>query len=450
MNGGSVLLRVSLAVIFCLSWAGSALAQNWSFDARSIALGSVSGKDNLASRMVDEQREYRSIVIPLGLFQVLRNFDRLKPESDDFDFVRVIEYSAAPLHYQFGRDQESTNERNLFTDIRRATVSRDLSDYRGYKLANQPVAEGLASPTWGGTIRLSGERGGPFQGVFVGGGPYLSMRTLATIDQRVVDILASETALRFNNTSYPIGTDVEGQVAMAITGGYRGRFAVANGSSERDGLYVAADFNYLRGFRYESADVALRLDTDLAGMLTINPLLPSPMSIVRTSADSGHGYAIDAGVAAVVHGFEVGFGVNGIGNRIDWENVQQQSYALGNLFSGGDFIETGPFPANDLRVELPKDYHVNAGYHAEAWSVMSEYAHGFQGNSVRGGAEYRAGVIEFRGGGVYSRELWNPTGGVGLNLSPKVGLDAAVFTTAANAARERRPAFAVSLRINAR
>jgi hypothetical protein len=445
-----VLLRFCLALVFCLSSVAPALAQNWSFDARSIALGSVSGKDNLASRMVDEQRHYRSIVIPLGLFQVLRDFDQFKPESDNFDLVRVIEYSASPLHYQFGRDQESANERNLFTDIRRATVSRDLSDYRGYKLANQPVAEGLASPTWGGTIRLSGEKVGPFQGVYVGGGPYLSMRTLATIDQRVVDILASETALRFNNTSYPIGSDVQGQVAMAITGGYRGRFAIEGGSSERDGLYVAADFNYLHGFRYESADVALRLDTDAAGLLTINPLLPSPLSIVRTSADAGHGYAIDAGVAAVMNGVEVGFGVNGIGNRIDWQNVQQTSYALGNLFLGGDFVETGPFPANDLRVELPKDYHVNAGYHADLWSVMSEYAHGFQGNSVRGGAEYRAGVVELRGGALYTRELWHPTGGVGLNFSPKVGLDVAMFTTAANAARERRPAFAVSLRINSR
>ena len=445
-----MLLRFCLALVFCLASVSSALAQNWSFDARSIALGSVSGKDNLASRMVDEQRNYRSIVIPLGLFQVLRDLDRFKPESDNFDLVRVIEYSAAPLHYQFGRDQESANERDLFTDIRRATVSRDLSDYRGYKLANQPVAEGLASPTWGGTIPFSGEKGGPFQGIYVGGGPYLSMRTQAAIDPRVVDILASETALRFNNTSYPIGSDIQGQVAMAITGGYRGRFAVAGGSSERDGLYVAADFNYLHGFRYESADVALRLDTDTAGLLTINPLLPSPLAIVRTSADSGHGYAIDAGVAAVVNGIEVGFGVNGIGNRIDWENVQQTSYALGNLFLGGDFVETGPFLANDLRVELPKDYHVNAGYHADLWSVMSEYAHGFQGNSVRGGAEYRAGVIELRGGGVYTRELWHPTGGVGLNISPKVGLDVAMFTTAANAARERRAAFAVSLRINSR
>jgi len=444
-----VLRRLSLALLLCVSLASPALAQNWSFDARSIALGAVSGKDNLASRMVDEQRTYKSVVIPLGLFQVLRNLDRFKPESDDFDLIRVIEYSAAPLHYQFGRDQEAANGRDLFTDIRKATVSRDLSDYRGYKLSNQPVAEGLANPSWGATIPLKGRKGGPFQGIYVGAGPYLSMRTEAALDQRVVDILASDTALRNPNTSYPLGTDVQGQFAMAITGGYRGRF-VAGGSSERDGIYVAANYNYLRGFRYEQADAALRLDTDAAGMLTINPLLPSPVSIVRTSADAGHGFALDAGVAAVVNGFEVGFGVNGIANRINWDNVEQTSYVLGNLFLGGDFVESGPFLSNDVRVELPKDYHVNAGYHADVWSVMSEYGHGFQGNTVRGGAEYRAGLIEFRGGGVYSREMWNPTGGVGFNFSPKVGLDVAMFTTAANAARERRPALAVSLRINAR
>jgi len=70
------------------------------------------------------------------------------------------------------------------------------------------------------------------------------------------------------------------------------------------------------------------------------------------------------------------------------------SYILGNLFLGNDdFVESGPFLSNDVRVELPKDYHVNAGYHADFWSVMSEYAHGFQGNSVRGGAEYRAGQV---------------------------------------------------------
>jgi len=439
----------AIAMTAILGLPCAASAQNWSFDARSIALGAVSGKDNLASRMVDEQRQYKIFVIPLGLFQVLRNMDRFKPESDDFDLIRVIEYSSSPLHYQFGRDQEAANDRDLFTDIRKATLSRDLSDYRGYKLSNQPVAEGLASPSWGATIPLKGTKGGPFQGIYVGAGPYLSMRTEAALDQRVVDILASDTALRFPNTNYPLSSNLQGQFAMAITGGYRGRFAVSGGS-ERDGIYVAANYNYLHGFRYEQANAALRLDTDGTGMLTINPLLPSPVSIVRTSADSGHGFALDAGVAAVVNGFEVGFGVNGIANRINWDNVEQTSYVLGNLFLGGDFVESGPFASNDVRVELPKDYHVNGGYHADLWSVMTEYAHGFQGDSLRGGAEYRAGAIEFRGGGVYSREKWNPTGGVGLNFSPKVGLDVAMFGTTANAARERRAAFAVSLRINSR
>ena len=114
-----------LAVVFAIGTASPAAAQNWSFDARNIALGDVSGKDNLASRMVEEQRRYRSIVIPLGLFQVLRDFDVFKPESDEFDFVRAIEYAASPLHYQFGRDQESASGRELFTDIRGATLSRD-------------------------------------------------------------------------------------------------------------------------------------------------------------------------------------------------------------------------------------------------------------------------------------------------------------------------------------
>jgi hypothetical protein len=437
-------------LVLCVVSVTSALAQSWSFDARSIALGAVSGKDNLASRMIEEQRPYRSIVIPLGLLQLVNDFDVFKPDSDEFDFVRAIEYAASPLHYQFNRHEESDSGRELFTDIRRATLSRDLSDYRGYDLSNQPVAEGLASPSWGATFRVRGDRDAPFQGFYVGAGPYLSMRTAATIDPRVIDILASETALRFSNTNYQLGSDTFGQIAMAITGGYRGRFAVAGGS-DRDGIYAAVDYNYLHGFRYEQVDAALRLDTDGAGLLTINPLQPTPLQIVRTTAESGTGFAIDAGLAAVINGFEVGFGINGIANRINWNQVEQRTYLLGNLFLGqDDFIEGGPFPADDLRVELPKDYHVNGGYHADRWSVMSEYVHGFQGNSVRGGAEYRKSAIELRGGGVYSREKWNPTGGVGLNLSPRVGLDVAVFGVAANAARERRTAIAVSLRINKR
>ena len=317
-----VLRRFCLALVFCLASVSSALAQSWSFDARSIALGAVSGKDNLASRMIEEQRPYRSIVIPLGLFQVLSDFDVFKPESDEFDFVRAIEYAASPLHYQFDRHEESASGRELFTDIRRATLSRDLSDYRGYDLSEQPVAEGLASPSWGATFRVSGDRDGPFQGFYVGAGPYLSMRTAPRLIRGSSTFLRATTALRFSNTSYQLGSDTAGQIAMAITGGYRGRFAAGSGS-DRDGIYAAADYNYLHGFRYENADASLRLDTDGAGLLTINPLLPTPLQIVRTTAESGTGFAIDVGIAAVLNGFEVGFGINGIANRIDWKDVEQ-------------------------------------------------------------------------------------------------------------------------------
>ena len=43
-------------------------------------------------------------------------------------------------------------------------------------------------------------------------------------------------------------------------------------------------------------------------------------------------------------------------------------------------------------------------------------------------------------------DRWQPAAGVGLNLGP-IGLDAAVYTTDTNVERERKPTFALSLRI---
>jgi hypothetical protein len=56
--------------------------------------------------------------------------------------------------------------------------------------------------------------------------------------------------------------------------------------------------------------------------------------------------------------------------------------------------------------------------------------------------------FDLRGGAAYSRELWNPTAGIGLNLGQRLSLDMAAYGTTANAERERRMAFAFSLRIN--
>ena len=70
------------------------------------------------------------------------------------------------------------------------------------------------------------------------------------------------------------------------------------------------------------------------------------------------------------------------------------------------------------------------------------------GQIFHGGAEYRFGPIDVRGGAVYSRELWNPAAGVGFNIGPRISLDVALYSSSANVERERNPAIAVSLRFN--
>ncbi len=170
-------LRMSFIMLFVvMAGVNSALAQNWSFDARKIALGSPTGGENLASRMIEEAREYRTLVLPFGLIQVLRDFDRLNPSNDEFDLVRTIEYAAAPIHFTFARDRGDSKADDFISDIGNAELSRDLNGYKGFIPVNQPAAAGLAAPNWGKTFRVREGSDGSFHG----GGEY----RLGTIDVR--------------------------------------------------------------------------------------------------------------------------------------------------------------------------------------------------------------------------------------------------------------------------
>ena len=100
------------------------------------------------------------------------------------------------------------------------------------------------------------------------------------------------------------------------------------------------------------------------------------------------------------------------------------------------------------RGELPAHYRTDVGYLADTRTAQVEFARGFQGTSFRTADKYRLRVIELRGGTSYTREKWNPTGGVGLNVSRRLALDVAADGTTANAERERGTAVALSLRIN--
>jgi hypothetical protein len=194
----------------------------------------------------------------------------------------------------------------------------------------------------------------------------------------------------------------------------------------------------------------LRLDTDTRGLLTFNPLAGAPLAIGRDHAASGRGFSIDLGAGAAVGRWAVGVAVTGIANRIDWQDVTRRTYTLSDLYTGsGSFNRSGEQLLGDRRVELPVDYRTAVRYEGEGWSARADFGRGFQGTTFHGGLEQRLGPIDVRLGTSRSREQWHPTGGIGLNITRRVGLDVALFGTSLNAARERRAAVAASLRFTA-
>ena len=207
----------------------------------------------------------------------------------------------------------------------------------------------------------------------------------------------------------------------------------------------SANYNYLRGFGYENDDLTVRFITDNAGLIVD----VSNIVINHRHASTGSGLALDVGVGAVIDRWELGVGANGIANRIDWSKLEQKTLILRSLTSGNsDFVESTTIAAGDTRVELPVDYCGGVAYYAVQWSAAVEAGHGFGGGSFHGGLERRVNRIELRGGGRYTFSKWNPTGGIGFDLSRKVSLDLAAFGTNTNIERKRQMAIAASIRFN--
>ena len=452
-------VRTSIWVLLLLlfTYVG-APAQSFSGDARKIGMGGTGYSENIATDMVAEQRPYSSVVIPLGFIQMALDRKKFDPNDDSFDPILVMEYAANPLHYVF--DRNPGGARGAFVkDLVDGKLNRNLNAYRGFVPTSKLTAEGLASPNWGKTIKFRKSAGGAFQGIFIGVGPYLSAKSVLDIDQNLIDVLASPTEVPLASLagkSFTIGNSSAGQLALSVTGGYRGRFTFRGrsgaGSSGRNGIYIGANYRYLRGFRYERADMAFRFDTEASGpsigLLTVLPTT-APAVVDNTTSHSGTGFALDFGIAAVIDRFEFGFGANGVANRIEWNDLTGRRYQLQSLIQGGDFVKQGLPPGPALyRVELPTEYIGSAGYHLGNWSFIAEAANGFQGSSFHGGVEHRFGRVELRGGGRYGLDRWHPTGGIGLNLSQRVSLDVAAFGTTTNIERQMRPGIAVSFRFN--
>ena len=336
-------------------------------------------------------------------------------------------------------------------DIVNALLSRDLNTYKGFTPSPAYIAEGLASPSFGKTFRVWNGDDGAFQGFYVGAGPYFALMTDNRFDEDLVDILDSADDVYIPNANLSVTSQSTPQFAVALTGGYRARIAGPSLSplgSDRNGIYLAANYNYLLGFGYEDYNMAVRFDTNGQGLLTLSPP-PPPIAIERHTSNRGRGMAVDVGTVLVVDRWDVGFGVNGIGNQITWTGLEREGFFLESLVDGGDFIQVPLGPIDeDLKVELPVNYTTSVAYHADQWLAVGEYSRGFQGNTVRTGLEYRLGRVELRGGTRYSAERWQQSAGAGFTLAPGVALDVAAFGTSANLERRRDLALAFSLRFN--
>jgi len=446
---GRTLVFVVLAAV-AVSVARPARAQNWSFDARRIALGGIGDTENAALGIVAEQRGYSSLVLPFGMFQVFKDLRVYDPTDARFDPVRAAESLSSPLHYTLDRDGSTSGQQFVF-DIVNALLSRDLNTYKGFTPSPAYVAEGLASPSFGKTFRVWNGEDGAFQGFYVGAGPYFALKTDNRFDEDLVDILDSADDVYIPNANLSVTSQSTPQFAIALTGGYLARIAGPSLSvlgSERNGIYLAANYHYLLGFGYENYNMAVRFDTNGQGLLTLAPTTP-PIAIERHTSSRGRGMVVDVGTVLVVDRWDVGFGINGIGNQITWTDLEREGFFLESLVDGGEFIQVPLGPIDeDRRVELPVNYTTSVAYHADQWLAVGEYSRGFQGNTLRTGLEYRLGPVELRGGTRYSAERWQQSAGAGFTLAPGVALDVAAFGTSANLERRRNLALAFSLRFN--
>jgi hypothetical protein len=442
--------RLFLMLLLVTLFLPPALAQNFSSDARRIALGGAGDADNIASTLVAEQQSYRVIPIPIGLFQVYKNRRFFNPDDDEFDPVRAIEYAADPMHITLRRNSASAGNR-LVQNLMDAQLNRDLNTYRGFKPDPEMKAQGLIAPSWGKTFNVTGDSStGRFHGVYVGAGPYLSVGTNLAFDRNLIEIFSASANVYKTNTRFLVGDNTTGQAAVAITGGYRGRFALpgSTSGSDREGLYIATNYSYLRGLHYERGDLELRFDTDSTGLVTLAPTT-TPLVVSRSKSDSGNGFSIDIATAIVTEHWDLSAGIDGIANRITWDELTGRQYVLQSLFSGGDFISS-QIPVSDTtrRVSLPVRYSGAAAYHTGRWSAASELGRGLQGFHFNAGAEYLFGPLAFRGGTRLSRDVWHPAAGIGFNLIPRFGIDVAAFQNSTNIESNRRYSFAVSLRLN--
>lgn len=418
-------------------------AQNYGTDARRMGMGGVGESSNLAWDMVPAPTPYRSIPVPLGLFQVFGDLDSLNPTSSSFNPATAMSYAASPIHYGLNRGGSGLGS-SFISDIVNAGLNPDLNAYRGFVPQSEVSARSLVSPRFGKTLWLF-NNGSTFQGVHVSAGPYLSLGTSLGFDNDLIGLLAGSADTYAPNTTYAIDNQTDTQAAMAFTGGYRMKLPVPGGNTSRDGIYLAANYNQLYGIRYEEFDLAIQLETDANGLLDTN----NPVVVDRLYSSNGKGRSLDFAAAFVINGWDFTGSIEGLGNHMDWRDLGAKRYSLADVTSGAGFTETPlTAPTGSLRVTLPVRYGGGVGYNSNRWAAGVDVVHGLNDLELRTGLELSFGPLDVRGGGRRVRESWLPSAGLGLNLTRSFGIDVAMMQMINNMEGARESAIALSLRLS--
>jgi len=436
---------VRLVAVCAALWGGlassTAHAQSSTGDAREIALGGVDYAGRILTDSAGPPKP--GFVVPLGLLQLLKDREALRFDSDHFDPTLVLEYSAVPTHWVIGR-QPSLPRARFIGDIRSAHLSPDLNVYRGFKPAATLEGGGRLSPAFGKTFTVRRTQRITHQ-AFAGAGPYLTIQTTGLFDERLVSLLGASSSAYLPDASLRIGNQSTGQAAAQFTGGYRAQLAVGP-PSRNSHLELFADYNYLRGFRYEDVDFDLRIATDARGLAAFDSASPSALAINRITSTSGRGSSVDLAATAVFDRWRVAVRADGVGNHLDWHEAWQRQYEMASLGGGTDSLRAITLgSAGDVRATMPVEIRLQGAYRDASWGAVAELEDGFLGTTGSMGLERRFPSVEVRGGARLVHDDVLPSAGISVRAG-RVWIDFGASVTTANIEQQRNIIAATSLR----
>jgi hypothetical protein len=383
--------ETTLGVVLAVLLPALAPAQDYSLDVRRIGLGGAGDRQTIALVPTADRAPHKSVVLPLGLLQAFAHRDLFDPDSPSFDPVAAVEYAATPVHYTFAR------------------ARRPVTSHPDELSPSSSAVHGLAAPNWGRRF-AAGSLGRFRHHLYAGAGPYLAASAETDVDADDVAIAAAQR--------------VSVQSAIALTAGYGTHVALwqgAYGEDPRDGVYFAARYHHLEGVRLDRLVSDFRIQLDSDGLPVSGPGTVATAAL--THVWGGRGRAVDLASAVVVNGWEVGGGVNGVANHIEWRTTGER-----------------------LRLSLPRQYTANVAHHADSWTLLAAWSGRLGNDDFAAGVERRVGRVNLRTGVRYALGRVHPAAGIGYAWTNETGIDVAVFRSTAVLGDVDRVALAISLR----